>query len=156
MAGHLMNKVEAWKLEKHGFDVLPDIEAYAARSTPMSEIAEADLERMKWYGLFYRKRVEDGRYMIRVRIPGCELDAAQTRALAEIARIGYSILDVTTRGNVQIQGFAIADLPRVLDALDAARLTGRQTGHDNVRNVMTHPWAGLDPEATVFDEVAGG
>ncbi len=144
-----MNKVEAWKLEKHGFDVRPDIEAYAARSTPMSEIAEAELERMKGYGLFYRKRVEDGRYMIRVRIPGCELDAAQARALAEIARIGYSILDVTTRGNVQIQGFAIADLPRVLDALDAARLTGRQTGHDNVRNVMTHPWAGLDPEELV-------
>ncbi len=73
----------------------------------MAEIAEADLERMKWYGIFYRKRVEDGRYMIRVRIPGCELTAPQARALAAIARGGYSIIDVTTRGNLQVQGLHV-------------------------------------------------
>jgi ferredoxin-nitrite reductase len=144
-----MNKVEAWKSEKHGFDVWPDVENYAKHGTPMAEIAEADLERMKWYGIFYRKRVEDGRYMIRVRIPGCELKAAQARALAEVARTGYSIIDVTTRGNVQIQGFQISDLPGVLARLDEVGLTCKQTGHDNVRNVMTHPWAGLDPDEIV-------
>ena len=87
-----MNKVEAWKSEKHGFDVWGDLESYAREGTAMAEIAEADLERMKWYGIFYRKRVEDGRYMIRVRIPGCELDATQARAVAAVrewnARLG--------------------------------------------------------------------
>jgi precorrin-3B synthase len=144
-----MNKVEAWKKEKHGFDVWPDLESYARAGTAMAEIAEADLERLKWYGIFYRKRVEDGRYMIRVRIPGCELDATQARALAEVARIGYSILDVTTRGNVQVQGFRIGDLPGVVARLEATGLTSRQTGHDNVRNVMTHPWAGIDPDELI-------
>ncbi len=144
-----MNKVEAWKSEKHGFDVWPDVESYARAGTSMSEIAEADLERMKWYGIFYRKRVEDGRYMIRVRIPGCELTSAQARAIAEVARVGYSIVDVTTRGNVQVQGFRISDMPGVLERLDAVGLTCKQTGHDNVRNVMTHPWAGLDPSELV-------
>src|SRR5260370_42392548 len=105
-----MNKVEAWKAEKHGFDVWDDLKAYAQAGTAMAEIAEADLERMKWYGVFYRKRVEDGRYMIRVRIPGCELSAAQARVLAGIAERGYSIIDATTRGNVQSQGFTVADL----------------------------------------------
>jgi ferredoxin-nitrite reductase len=144
-----MNKVETWKAEKHGFDVWPDVLAYAQAGTPMAAIPEADLERMKWYGLFYRKRVEDGRYMIRVRIPGCELTAPQARALAEVAKIGYSILDVTTRGNVQIQGLTIRDLPGVVERLETVGLTSRQTGHDNVRNVMTHPWAGLDPSELI-------
>ena len=74
-----MNKVEARKAEKHGFDVWPDVTTHARAATPMAEIAEADLERMKWYGIFYRKRVEDGRYMVRIRIPGCELTAEQAR-----------------------------------------------------------------------------
>ena len=139
-----MNKVEAWKSEKHGFDVWDDIQRYAVAGTSMADIVEADLERMKWYGIFYRKRVEDGRYMIRVRIPGCELTSQQARVLAEIARVGYSIIDITTRGNVQIQGYELSDLPGVLASLEASGLTARQTGHDNVRNVMTHPWAGLD------------
>ena len=92
-----MNKVEAWKAEKHGFDVWPDVTTHARAATPMAEIAESDLERMKWYGIFYRKRVEDGRYMVRIRIPGCELTAEQARGVAAIARSGYSIIDVTTR-----------------------------------------------------------
>jgi ferredoxin-nitrite reductase len=146
----LMNKVEAWKAEKHGFDVWPDLERHAEGGTPMAEIPEADLERMKWYGIFYRKRVEDGRYMIRIRIPGCEFTANQGRAVAAIARTGYSIIDVTTRGNLQIQGLAVSDLPEVIAQLDAVGLTSKQTGHDNVRNVMTHPWAGLDP-AEILD-----
>ncbi len=144
-----MNKVEAWKAEKHGFDVWPDVERFARDGTPMADIAEADLERMKWYGVFYRKRVEDGLYMIRVRIPGCELTSPQARALAEVARLGYSIIDVTTRGNVQIQGYKLADMPGVLGRLEGVGLTCKQTGHDNVRNVMTHPWAGLDPAELV-------
>src|SRR5438105_3125043 len=81
-----MNKVEAWKAEKHGFDVWPDVVGHARAATPMAEIAEADLERMKWYGIFYRKRVEDGRYMVRIRIPGCELTAEQARGVAAMAR----------------------------------------------------------------------
>src|SRR5438034_1089283 len=140
-----MNKVEAWKAEKHGFDVWPDVTTHARAATPMAEIAEADLERMKWYGIFYRKRVEDGRYMVRIRIPGCELTAEQARGVAAIARSGYSIIDVTTRGNLQVQGLHISDLPGMIDRLTAIGLTSKQTGHDNVRNVMTHPWAGLDP-----------
>src|SRR6516165_9561390 len=132
-----MNKVEAWKAEKHGFDVWPDVEAHARAATPMSEIADPDLERMKWYGIFYRKRVEDGRYMIRIRIPGCELTAEQARAVAAIGRLGYSIINVTTRGNLEVQGLHIANLTEVLDGWEAVGLASKRTGHDNVRNVMT-------------------
>jgi hypothetical protein len=64
-----------------------------------------DLERMKWYGYFSRKNHDFDHYMCRVRIPGCEMNATQARALALIAhQSGHGLVDLTTRGNVQIQG----------------------------------------------------
>ena len=144
-----MNQVEAWKAAKHGFDVWGDVEDYARAGTPMSQIAAADLERMKWYGIFCRGRAGDGRFMIRVRIPGCELTAPQARAVAEVGRVGDGVAEVTNRGDLQVSGLRIADLPDAAARLEAEGLSARQTGHDNVRNVMTHPWAGLDPEELV-------
>ena len=49
--------------------------AYAQEGTPMAAIDEADLERMKWYGYFYRKNNDNNHYMCRVRIPGCTMTA---------------------------------------------------------------------------------
>ena len=71
----MANPVETWKAEKHGFEVWPDVERHAAAGTPMNRIDTADLERMKWYGFFYRKRDQPGRYMNRIRITAGELSA---------------------------------------------------------------------------------
>jgi ferredoxin-nitrite reductase len=142
--------VEVWKTRKHGFDVWPDVVRHAEEGTPMSKIDDSDLERMKWYGFFYRKNNDNDHYMVRVRIPGCEMTAKQARALATIAyQSGYSILDVTTRGNVQIQGLRIGALPAVRASLERVSLTSRQSGHDNVRNVTSHPWSGVDPDELI-------
>ncbi len=141
-----MNKIEAWKSEKHGLDVWSDIERYAADDTPMKSIANDDLERMKWHGVFYRKRDGAGTYMLRVRMPGCVLTAAQVKEVAYIAyEYGYGIVDVTTRGCVQVQGLSITNVPKALARLEACGLTTKQTGHDNVRNVFGHPLSGVDP-----------
>jgi nitrite reductase/ring-hydroxylating ferredoxin subunit len=102
--------VEVWKQAKHGIDVWPDVQRHARDKTPMSKIEEAELERMKWYGYFYRKNNDLDHYMCRVRIPGCEMTSPQAHALAYVAyESGYSIVDLTTRGNVQIQGLKIAE-----------------------------------------------
>ena len=79
------SRVEIWKAAKHGIDVWPDILRYAQEGTPMAAIDEADLERMKWYGYFYRKNNDNNHYMCRVRIPGCDMTANQARALAFVA-----------------------------------------------------------------------
>ncbi|HEY7491248.1 MAG TPA: precorrin-3B synthase [Candidatus Tectomicrobia bacterium] len=141
------SRVELWKAVKHGIDVWPDILRYAQEGTPMAAIDEADLERMKWYGYFYRKNNDNNHYMCRVRLPGCTMTANQARALAFIAyESGYSIVDVTTRGNVQVQGLTIEKLPGVRAALERVGLTSRQSGHDNIRNITSHPWSGIDAE----------
>jgi ferredoxin-nitrite reductase len=140
------NAVELWKAAKHGFDVWPDLLRWAREGTPQERIEESDLQRLKWYGIFWRKQDHD-RYMIRIRIPGCEMTAEQARAVAFVAyEAGHGIVDVTTRGNVQVQGLPVQKLPGVLAALDKVGLTSKQTGLDNVRNVTSHPLSGLDPE----------
>ena len=140
-----LNPVEVWKAKKHGFDVWPDLLNWAQRGTSYDDIDEADLHRLKWYGVFWRKS-DHNRYMLRVRIPACEMTAAQARALAFIAHeSGHEIADITTRGNIQVQGLTIDKIPRVIAALDQVGLTSKQTGLDNVRNVTSHPFAGFDP-----------
>jgi ferredoxin-nitrite reductase len=137
---------EVWKQAKHGLDVWPDAQRFAREQTPMAKISEADLERLKWYGYFYRKNNDFDHYMCRIRIPGCEMTSEQARAVAYIAhQSGYNLVDVTTRGNVQVQGLTIDRLPAVRSALERVGLTSRQTGHDNVRNITSHPYSGLDP-----------
>ena len=48
-------------------DAWPDILRYAGAKTPMAEIDTPDLERMKWFGEYYRKRDGNG-YMLRIRL----------------------------------------------------------------------------------------
>jgi ferredoxin-nitrite reductase len=140
-----LNPVETWKAKKHGFDVWPDLLNWAEQGTSYDSIDDSDLQRLKWYGVFWRKPDQD-RYMLRVRIPGCEMTSAQARALACIAHeSGHEIVDITTRGNIQIQGLTIDKIPKVIDALSRAGLTSKQTGLDNIRNVTSHPFAGFDP-----------
>ncbi|MEX2091073.1 MAG: Rieske 2Fe-2S domain-containing protein [Pirellulales bacterium] len=146
----MANPVEVWKREKHGFDVWPDVLAHARAKTPLKEIPTPDLERMKWYGVFYRKRDTPGSYMLRIRITANELAAVQAKEIARIAyELGYGIVDVTTRANIQVQGLDIGDVPRALQRLEAVGLTSKQTGLDNVRNVFGHPLSGVDPTELV-------
>jgi ferredoxin-nitrite reductase len=146
----MANPIEVIKREKHGFDVWPDVLAHARARTPMKEIPASDLERMKWYGVFYRKRDTPGTYMLRIRITANELTAVQGKEIARIAyELGYGIVDITTRANIQVQGLDIDDVPRALQRLEAVGLTCKQTGLDNVRNVFGHPLAGMDPDELI-------
>lgn len=144
-----LNAVEIWKAAKGGFDVWPDVLRWAGEGTPHHKIEEPDRQRMKWYGLFWRTHDPD-RYMIRIRIPGCELLAEQARVVAFIAyEAGHEIVDVTTRGNVQVQGLPIQKIPGVIAALERVGLTSKQTGFDNIRNVTSHPRSGVDPDELI-------
>jgi ferredoxin-nitrite reductase len=144
-----LNSIEALKQRKHGFDVWPEFLRWAEAGTSYDKIDEDDLQRLKWYGVFWRKRDHD-RYMLRVRIPACEMTFMQARSLAFAAyEAGHEIVDLTTRGNVQIQGLTIDQIPKVIAALERTGLTTKQTGLDNIRNVTSHPLAGLDPDELI-------
>lgn len=139
-----MNRIEAMKAEKDGLDVLPDLLRYAAERTPIEQIPPDDLDRMKWYGVFHRKQTP-GCFMMRLRTPGGRLSGEQLRVLAGVAReFGRGTADFTTRQNVQLRWLTLAQIPEILRRLAAAGIETRQSGMDNVRNIVGCPLAGID------------
>jgi hypothetical protein len=48
-----MNKIEEYKKEKDGLDILQDIPHYAAEG--WEKITDGDKERLKWAGVFFRR-----------------------------------------------------------------------------------------------------
>jgi ferredoxin-nitrite reductase len=136
-----MNKIEVIKTERDGLDIKKDIDRFAKMG--WEDIAEDDIQRLKWYGLFLRNPTP-GFFMIRVRIPGGQGTAEQFRVLAELAKTyGNGILDFTTRQQIQIRHLKIQDVPTVFYKMEEVGLTSVQTGMDTIRNVLTCPVAGL-------------
>jgi sulfite reductase (ferredoxin) len=100
-------------------------------------------------GVYEQRR--DGTYMLRVRLPGGLLTAAQARALAAAAaRHGSGTLHVTTRQDIQFHDLSIAGTPALLRELLPAGLASKGGGGNTARNVTACPYAGVCP-AERFD-----
>lgn len=141
--GCFVNKVELLKSEKGGLEILKDIHRFANEG--WESISEADIQRLKWYGLFLRTPTP-GHFMLRVRIPNGHSFSHQIRTLAQIATgFGNGVIDITSRQQVQIRHLRIEQVPDVFQLLRSVGLTSMQTGMDNVRNIMGCPVAGLHP-----------
>src|SRR5438046_8729131 len=72
----LVNKIEQIKAEKGGLEVGRDIPRYAELG--VDAIEEGNLERLKWWGIFFRKH-ERGNVMRRMRIDNRTSSAALLR-----------------------------------------------------------------------------
>jgi len=143
-----MNKIEEFKSEKDGLDVLNDIPRYAAEG--WQAITEGDKERLKWAGIFFRRQTP-GHFMMRLRIPNGMLTAEQMRAVAIISQeFGKGFADLTTRQQLQLRWFTINDVPAIWNRLHAVNLISLQTGLDNIRGVIGCPVAGFTPNE-LFD-----
>ncbi len=143
-----MNKIEQIKTAKDGLAIGADIPRFAELG--WEAIEEEDLERLKWWGVFFRKHTP-GHFMMRIRIPNGITNAAQLRAIGSIANAaGRGIADITTRQQMQLRWLTIGDIPAILRQLDEVGLVTLQTGMDNIRNVVGCPVAGLTP-GELFD-----
>ncbi|KAF5751209.1 ferredoxin--nitrite reductase chloroplastic [Tripterygium wilfordii] len=107
--------------------------------------------RLKWLGLFHRRKHHYGRFMMRLKLPNGVTTSEQTRYLASVIRkYGKDgCADVTTRQNWQIRGVVLPDVPEILKGLTEVGLTSLQSGMDNVRNPVGNPLAGIDPQEIV-------
>jgi ferredoxin-nitrite reductase len=136
-----MNKIEEYKREKDGLDVLEDLPLYAEEG--WEAIPEGDRERLKWAGVFFRRRTP-GHFMMRIRIPNGLSNSAQFHTLGGISKeFGRGFVDLTTRQQVQLRWVRIEQVPEIWRRLKAVGLTTLQTGMDNIRNVVGCPVAGL-------------
>ncbi|MDE3086332.1 MAG: ferredoxin--nitrite reductase [Acidobacteriota bacterium] len=156
-----LNQVERWKLDRHPLQVADDVIATYATEGPeaIAKVA-GEAERLKWVGLYPQRQGGDA-FMLRVKVPGGRLTAAQAREVGVVAEafgegpddsavFGNRYADLTTRQDVQIHWVRIGDVPRIWKRFAEVGLTTIQACGDSARNVLCCPVAGVDADE-VFD-----
>ncbi len=151
------NPVERIKRDKSPLGILDELPALIAAG--YERVAEEDLVRLKWWGLYHDKP-KVGTFMLRIKLPGGRVSPAGLRAIGEISnRYGRGDGELSTRQNVQLHWLGLGALPEVFDRLHAAGLTSAGGCGDAVRNITGCPVAGLHAEELfdaqpVLDEAA--
>lgn len=139
-------KEERWKHAEDPLDAWERLIAHA----DVDKFPDAEnTYRFKTHGLFYVAPAQDS-FMIRLRVPACEITAHQFHGLADLAsELGNGQIDLTTRGNIQLREFRPRDLVTVLTRVQDLGLTSRGSGADNIRNVTASPNSGFDPDELI-------
>src|SRR5690349_3965015 len=144
------NAVEAYKasMDGDGLRILHHLPQIIQRG--VEALTPAEKELLKWVGVFFR-RPTPGKFMMRVRMPNGFVTSAQLRAVAELSRrLGNSVLDITTRQQLELRGFTLDSVPAIWKKLRGVDLRSLQTGIDNIRNINGCALAGLTPNE-LFD-----
>jgi ferredoxin-nitrite reductase len=152
-----LNQIELWKLAKNPLDVANAIiDRYSRQGWESLRSVPGEAERLKWVGL-YPQRQEGDAFMLRLKVPGGGLNAAQTRRIGEIVdrfavgpsdhpRWGNRYCDITTRQDIQLHWVTIEDVPEIWHLLEDVELTSVQACGDSARNVLGCPVAGVDAD----------
>ncbi|HYS03518.1 MAG TPA: nitrite/sulfite reductase [Candidatus Eisenbacteria bacterium] len=142
-----LTRQERVKRDQDGLDVYDRIVSVYAKSG-FDSIDPADLQnRFRWWGLYTQLPEEEGRFMMRLRLPGGQLTADQVDACAAVARrYGQGVVDVTDRQNFQFHNFRIEDIPAVWARLAEVGLSSLETCGDVTRNILGCPTAGIDAD----------
>ena len=137
---------EKWKYDENPLDAWDRLLAHADQDRrPDAE----HTYRFKFHGLFHVAPAQDS-FMLRLRIPACELTATQLHGLAQLAaEHGGGYAHITTRGNLQVREFKPRDIIRVLTRVQELGLTSRGSGADNIRNITASPDSGFSPDELI-------
>jgi len=146
-----LHQREQLELE-HARTVREEIETFRRTSQAFlaGEITEDDFRPFRLKHGIYGQR-QPGVQMVRCKIPGGLLTAAQVEQLARIAEeFGGGRGHLTTRQNIQYHFVPLSRVPDLMHLLADVGLTNREACYNTVRNVTTCAWAGLTQDE-VFD-----
>src|SRR6202521_5604005 len=144
------NAVEGYKASMNGdgLRILDQLAQIVQRGA--AALTPAEKELLKWVGVFFSK-LAPGKFMMRIRMPNGFVSSVQLRTIAELSRrLGNSVLDITTRQQIELRGFTLDTVPEIWEKLRGVNLSTLQTGIDNVRNINGCAMAGLTPHE-LFD-----
>ncbi len=127
------NPVERLKRDKSPLGILGELPALIASG--YESVAEEDLVRLKWWGLYHDKP-KVGTFMLRIKLPGGRVTPPQLRAIGEVSnRFGRGEGELSTRQNVQLHYLELAALPEVFSVArggrphDRGRVRRRRSQH---------------------------
>ena len=138
--------------EQHDKTVREEIERFRAKAAGVLAGTVTDDEfrpfRLR-YGIYGQR--QPGVQMVRTKLPGGALTAAQMVRMAEVAdEFGGGRAHTTTRQNIQFHFVPLARVSDLMHRLADAGLTTREACFNTVRNVTACPLAGLSADE-VFD-----
>jgi sulfite reductase (ferredoxin) len=159
-----LNPAEQIKKEDDGLNVRERIDRIFAPGG-FRAVGKQDLRsRLRWWGLYTQRaqgvpgertgsaepeELEDEFFMMRIRIDGGRMSAAQLRAIAWVSeRYGRDVADITDRQNVQLHWIRIEDVPAIFERIESVGLTTQEACGDTPRVIMGCPLAGV-----ITDEV---
>ncbi len=100
-------------------------------------------------GVFYGTLAQDG-FLIRLRIPAGLLNCLQIQAIAQLVE-SWDIdnVQITNRANLQVRGVQVVPSQEAFQTLQGLGLAAQVPEMDHLRNLMTSPTAGIDPQEWV-------
>jgi ferredoxin-nitrite reductase len=155
-----LNPVEQLKLSRHPFEVAQAvIDVYSKQGPDAINAVPGEQERLKWVGMYPQRQGGDA-FMMRIKVPGGLLTAAQVREIGVAADayaegpddspvFGNRYADLTTRQDIQLHWIRIADVPRIWQRFWDVGLTTVQACGDSARNVCSCPVSGIDAKEVV-------
>ena len=155
-----LNNVEQLKLARHPFEVAQAvIDTYSKQGPESIARVEGEQERLKWVGMYPQRQGGDA-FMLRIKVPGGVMTAAQVREVGVAAEafaegpddspvFGNRYADLTTRQDIQLHWIRIADVPRIWQRFWEVGLTTVQACGDSARNVCSCPVSGIDKNEVV-------
>jgi ferredoxin-nitrite reductase len=155
-----LNPVEQLKLSRHPFEVAQAvIDTYSKQGPESINAVPGEQERLKWVGLYPQRQGGDA-FMMRIKVPGGVMTAAQVREVGVAAEayaegpddspvFGNRYADLTTRQDIQLHWIRIADVPRIWQRFWDVGLTTVQACGDSARNVCSCPVSGIDAQEVV-------
>jgi ferredoxin-nitrite reductase len=150
-----LNPTEQLKLARHPFEVAQAIiDTYSKQGFESISKIPGEMERFKWVGMYPQKQGGDA-FMMRIKVPGGVMTAAQVREIGVAADafaegpddspvFGNRYADLTTRQDIQLHWIRIADVPRIWQRFWDVGLTTVQACGDSARNVCSCPVSGID------------
>jgi ferredoxin-nitrite reductase len=155
-----LNSVEQLKLARHPFEVAQAvIDTYSKQGPDSINAVPGEAERLKWVGMYPQRQGGDA-FMMRIKVPGGVMTAAQVREVGVAADayaegpddspvFGNRYADLTTRQDIQLHWIRIADVPRIWQRFWDVGLTTVQACGDSARNVCSCPVSGIDAHEVV-------